>query len=183
MLVGMMGYKRSGKDSFASVLVEEYGYVRLAFADAMRDAAMLLNPYLSDGSRLADHVDRLGWDDAKANPDIRYVLQYLGTAVRDTLGHDAWVRPIRNRAVELMEEGRSVVITDVRFFNEAQMILDLGGDLLAVSRSGLVNSDMHISETGIPFEVATYNIQNDSTLEELHHTARMWHALATLTTL
>ena len=36
-VIGLTGYAQSGKDTVASILVEKYGYRRIAFADKIRD--------------------------------------------------------------------------------------------------------------------------------------------------
>lgn len=42
--IGIVGRKRSGKDTAAAALVEKLGYVRHGFADPLKDAALALNP-------------------------------------------------------------------------------------------------------------------------------------------
>jgi len=37
MIIGLSGYASAGKDSVAQILVEKFGYKRMAFADAIRD--------------------------------------------------------------------------------------------------------------------------------------------------
>ena len=41
-LIGLYGPPRSGKDTVAQFLVEEDGFTRLSFADALRDIAYAL---------------------------------------------------------------------------------------------------------------------------------------------
>jgi dephospho-CoA kinase len=36
MIIGLTGYAQSGKDTVANILVENYGYQRVAFADPIR---------------------------------------------------------------------------------------------------------------------------------------------------
>ena len=36
-VIGLTGYAQSGKDTLASILVEKYGYSRVAFGDKIRD--------------------------------------------------------------------------------------------------------------------------------------------------
>lgn len=46
-IVGLSGYARSGKDEAAKVLVEEFGFTRVAFADKLRDFLYALNPLVT----------------------------------------------------------------------------------------------------------------------------------------
>ena len=39
MIIGLTGYKGSGKDTAASHLVEKYGFTRVAFADKLKKSA------------------------------------------------------------------------------------------------------------------------------------------------
>ena len=170
-LIGLTGQKRVGKDSVAAVLVEEFGYRRLAFADALKAAALSLDPIVTRGigsGRLSFYVSILGWEAAKDVPEVRRTLQRLGTAIRD---HDrnVWVRPV---ATAIAEDDDPVVVTDVRFPNEADMIRDLGGIVLRVERPGMENDDPHPSEAGIAELDADGVIHNRGDLAELAETAR-----------
>lgn len=46
-LIGLTGLARSGKDTVGAMLVERYGYTRVAFADGIRDAALALDPIVT----------------------------------------------------------------------------------------------------------------------------------------
>jgi hypothetical protein len=46
-LIGLSGYARSGKDEAAKVLVEEFGFKRIAFADKLRDFLYALDPIVT----------------------------------------------------------------------------------------------------------------------------------------
>jgi hypothetical protein len=59
-----------------------------------------------------------------------------------------------------------VAITDLRYPNEAQRVLDLGGEVWEVVRPGLV-SDGHASEQTLPRDLVTLTIENDSDVADL----------------
>lgn len=178
-LVGMIGKKRSGKDSVASVLVEEYGFERRAFADPLKEAALGLDPLIrferDEGSlsspsheiglrieRLSSVVERLGWEAAKEVREVRRTLQNYGVAIRG-IEADFWVRqPFRT-----MRPGQAYVVTDVRFPNEVDAVRDRGGKIVRVTRPGLVSTDQHVSETALDGVVPDAEIVNDGTLEDL----------------
>jgi dephospho-CoA kinase len=46
-LIGLSGYARSGKDEAAKVLIEEFGFKRIAFADKLRDFLYALDPIVA----------------------------------------------------------------------------------------------------------------------------------------
>jgi dephospho-CoA kinase len=69
MIIGLSGYAQSGKDTVAKVLVEKYGYRRVAFADPIRDLLYGMDPLVPKGYgesvinyRLQDLVDSYGWE-------------------------------------------------------------------------------------------------------------------------
>jgi hypothetical protein len=99
------------------VLVEEYGYLRIAFADALKSMAITLDPCIptaADGTltvvpgglqtsvvvqRLSQLVQTEGWEAAKEHPEVRRFLQVLGTeGVRDHIGKSAWVDALDRKA-------------------------------------------------------------------------------------
>lgn len=167
ILMGISGRKRHGKDTFAARLVERHGFTRVAFADPMREMALALNPIISEGWRLAALVETFGWEEAKANREVRRTLQRLGTeAGRGVLGDSIWVDTAMRHARRL---GDRVVFTDCRFPNEADAIRDAGGQVIRVNRPAFPDDgDPHPSETALdryPFDDL---VLNDGTVEELH---------------
>lgn len=172
-LVGVIGRKRSGKDTFAARLVAAHGYTRIAFADPLRAAALALDPIVSSGERCAGEPDerlsevvaRLGWEAAKDVYEVRRTLQNFGVGLRDTLGPDIWV-DYAMRHVD--REPGPVVITDVRFPNEADAVEARGGMLVRIIRPGLGSDDDHISETALDARQAHHMIINAGTVADLH---------------
>jgi hypothetical protein len=129
-IIGLTGKMGSGKDTVGALLIER-GYKRLAFADALKATAYDINPIVGvrvtdDGiafERLQDVVFDFGWEKAKrANPEVRRTLQALGVAARDNVKRSIWV----DAALEVIDdEDENIVITDVRFPDEAQMVMHL----------------------------------------------------------
>lgn len=167
MIIGLSGYAQTGKDTVAKFLVDNYGFTRVAFADKLRDVAYGLNPIVKPGLRLKDAVDEMGWDKAKTRiPEVRNVLQNLGLAVRENLGFDTWV----NAALNTAAQTEDLVITDVRFINEADAIRERGGKIWRVIRPGVDAVNAHVSETqmdGYPFDELIFN---DRDIRELENT-------------
>lgn len=182
-LIGMSGYAGSGKDTAAQVLIDEYGFTRIAFADVLREMALAIDPYVYLGSvpddagirfigeyrRLYDVINMYGWDIAKNYfEDVRRLLQRLGTeAGRQILGENIWVDTALRRA-----EG-DVVVTDVRFPNELQAIYEQDGIVIRVERPGVGPRNDHPSETALTNAEFTTVIQNDGTIADLHQTMRL----------
>ena len=127
-----------GKDTLASILVEEHGFVRLAFADALKAVLGALCPYLERD--VADAIAELGIEEAKRSPiPVRAVLIDLGNAVRAHVSPDAWVLAV-TRKIDEAPDGR-FVITDLRFPHEVRTLRDRGGYLIRVDRKAAPVSD------------------------------------------
>jgi hypothetical protein len=100
------------------------------------------------------------------------MLQSLGTEWGRGMVHDEiWIRITMERAGEHLTVGRSVVITDVRFDNEAQAIVDAGGEVWRVTRPGwrclAEEAAAHQSEAGVSDHLITRIIDNSGSLDDL----------------
>lgn len=172
-IIGLSGFAGSGKDTAAQVLVEDFGFTQIAYADRLRDSLYALNPIVAHGWQvkgkdyplepvyLRNVIDRFGWQGYKNTlfyPEIRRLMQRMGTeAVRNTIGEDVWV----HAALAEAEKHERVVISDPRFYNELDAIRHRGGRLWRIERPGVMAQSSHPSEleaTGYPhFEYTLYN--------------------------
>lgn len=171
MIIGIGGYARTGKDTFAQFLVQNHGFKRIAFADLLKEVVYTLNPIVDPiiGFRVNDFVDDYGWDYAKENvPEIRRLLQRMGTeAGRELLGEDIWV----DAAFRNMEENENYCIPDMRFPNEAQRIIDNGGLTVRINREGIGPVNNHWGEVALDDWRFDYVINNDGDLDFLREMA------------
>lgn len=176
-IVGVIGKKRSGKDSFASTLIEERGFQRFAFADPLKESVLSVNPliygesYVSREERVSDVVESLGWEGAKEIPEVRRLLQEYGLAIRE-IQPDFWIRATMERVLDHATLSGPVVVTDVRFPNEAEEIRRAKGTLVRITRPGLKSDDSHISETALDDYDPDHVVVNSGTLEDLAAMAR-----------
>lgn len=170
-IIGLIGFPRSGKDTVAKLL-EPYGFVRVAFADKLREALYVLNPIVEtqpEVSRYQDVLIQYGYDKAKALPEVRRLLQYLGTEVgRNIIGKNVWV----DAALREAEKHERVVITDVRFHNEVHAVRQAGGKIVNVLRGEAECDHTHESEQLAAQyaknpDLADFTIKNDGPLEQL----------------
>lgn len=166
--IGLTGRKGAGKDSAALCLLER-GYRRVGFADPVRNALLAVDPWVifdtGRSQRLSDFVRQMGWDAAKRHPEVRRLLQRVGTeAGRSIHGFDCWIR----HAEKTAQEFGYVVFTDVRFSNEAEMIRSHGGLIVEIVRPGLPDDDTHCSEAGIDRSLINETVLNTTTLCSLH---------------
>lgn len=170
-IIGLSGYARSGKDTVADILVKDHGFTRVSFAQPMRDALYALNPIVSK-LRLQQVIDTYGWDNYKATPygdEIRELMQRLGTEVaRKQWGENFWVDQAEGIMLNLLNEGKKVVFTDVRFPNEAEMIDEYtNGQVWRIRRPGVFPANDHASEVSMDDYEFDRFIDNNGTIDEL----------------
>lgn len=174
MLIGLLGYKFSGKDTTADYLVEKYGFKKYAFATALKDVCQILFSFNADQlyGNSKEQVDPY-W---QITP--RSSFQFVGTdLIRNLIhkllpdvGDNFWVKVLDRQLNESKElENNNCIISDCRFINEVDYIKSKGGIIIKILRSD-TNIDSHISEAGID-AITNYDyiIYNDGTLEELYN--------------
>jgi hypothetical protein len=185
-VIGLTGRARHGKDTIAGFL-SLYDYERIGFADALKEMALAIDPHVKldwalwlvgpeSGSdpqftflKLSEVVRLYGWDVAKQQPDVRRVLQKLGTeAIRDIIGEDTWVDIVRRKIDSRIFRCRAV-IPDVRFLNEARAVVDMGGEVWRVVRPGYDSglSSLHPSEAQTQDLPVAFQLVNDGTIRDL----------------
>lgn len=174
-LVGISGFKRSGKNTFADVLrqvAHERGlaFVAVAFADPLRRAAAAA--YGVDVSNFTDDAKKDTLCEAWGIT-YRQMLINLGEAMW-SVDADHWVKALKQQVLQdrLLVSAPSekgpvdawcrldhlshytlngkalqllVAVTDVRLVNEAAAVQDLGGVNVLVRRPGVV-WDSHVNE-------------------------------------
>lgn len=155
IVVGISGYKGSGKDAVADILVRDHGFTKMAFATPIKDKVQILDPILGyhqeqccgdceqeiEEVRLStllaygltqEEIKR----DPMYGPELRRVWQYVGTDLFRADDEDYWVRLAEQALMETTAE--RIVFTDVRFENEAEMIYDLRDGGVYDERCGLM---------------------------------------------
>lgn len=181
-IIGIAGKINAGKTTIANDLGRK-GYIKMSFGKGVKDAVSSLfgidhhHLYDQDGKNELDEFWGL---------TPRVILQKFGTeAMRKVFGDDFWVKTLKKQidercmAAELLQEPQKllIVIDDVRFASEAQLIDDYGGVVWEVLRKpplprwweevmcmcGL----LHESEKRIPEKYVSATIGNYGSLYEL----------------
>jgi hypothetical protein len=169
--IALTGLARSGKDSVAARLVEHHGYVRVAFADALKVAALRTDPYIPlpaarVTTRLSALVERIGWELAKDRyPEVRRYLQEYGQTVRE-IQPMFWIKAAGDAVRDAWDAGKPVVVTDVRYFNEASFLKVQNFDLVRITRPGQTPG-AHLSEREMLSYPADREIVNGGSLAAL----------------
>jgi hypothetical protein len=98
---------------------------------------------------------------------VRRLLQWWGTEYRRAQDPDYWTKAW-GRKVEQYDLSRShVLVDDVRFLNELNVIRAHGGLIVKIERPGFLGANNHSSETSLDgFTAWDTIVVNDGTLED-----------------
>ncbi len=173
VLIGIVGKKYSGKSTIASHLVDKYGFQEFAFADPLKQACRDVFG-LTHQQLYGSVVDKES-KDPYWGVSPRHMLQDVGKMFRDLVRvrpeyHSIWIRSVE-RSIQ-QARARRVVVSDVRYEDEATMIRDKGGYLIGVYRSDVVSHDEHESENqDIRVDIV---IRNNGSISDLHDKVDAW---------
>jgi len=169
LLIGLTGLKGSGKDTAADVLILQ-GWSKVMMAGPLKDMLAALLRYQGASEHTIDRA--LNGDFKERASDLylrgrtpRHAMVTLGTEWgRNLISEDIWIAAAKRR---IGITPGSVVVTDVRFPNEAYMVRDLGGYLIRIERPGLEAAD-HPSENQVlamPVDLILTNDADVATLQ------------------
>jgi hypothetical protein len=167
ILIGVCGKKYSGKDTMADYLVSRYGFQKRSFAGPLKDACR----HLFHFSEAQCHDPRQKEVvDTRWNISPRQAFQMVGTDwVRHQFHRNFWVERMRH---ELMGFGPNdrVVLCDVRFENEKDLVLELGGFMWGIQRPSFRRRrDEHESETSMDsFFASLPLLENNGSVQEFY---------------
>lgn len=167
-LIGLTGYAGSGKDTVRQILQHRHDFDGIAFADPIRD---MLTALLESCDITTDWLTER---DLKEKPipelglSYRQMAQQLGTEWGRALKEDLWLRIAAQKvAVCALMESPGVVISDVRFPNEAAWVKAQGGVVWKILRPGIEPVRAHASEDLIATLPYDYVIDNRGTIDDL----------------
>lgn len=173
MIIAITGKKRSGKDVFASIL-QEHNFELYKFAQPIKNMCkdiFLWNEDYINGDKKEEIDPRWGISPRYAQQVIgtelfRQGLPSLSDGFRETVGDCIWVNRFRYwydnyKSTSLFG---NVVISDLRFLNEAKMVQEYGGLIVKIVRDTDSKSDVHQSEQEMESIISDYTIHNDGTL-------------------
>jgi hypothetical protein len=196
-LIGLHGRLSSGKDTAFDFLANNdpgLNFKRVAFADKLKISAMAALGYDSDKCSDEDVLADAGVLKARGEIAVyldgefevsftgREYLQWYGAeAHRDLFGEYFWVNALLPKPGPFLTQESNdkllchhypytdvLVVTDVRFDNEATRILALGGEVWwidAEQRLGS-NTDKHASEAKLPDSLISRRIDNNGSLSD-----------------
>lgn len=190
-IIALHGAQGAGKDTVADILVDRYGFTKLAFADRLREICLAANPIVTFEAdkgtlhqiaagerptlrpvRLAEIVSRHGWTEAKrCYPEVRrFQTAQANEVFQDFVGREFFAEFV----VDVITNHPGYwVVPDLRFAHEYDVMVDaFGADSLDVWWVKRPNSPIEHrhearSESWHPAEGTYAEIVNDGTLEDL----------------
>lgn len=184
LLIGICGEKRSGKDTMADYLCNNYAFVKYALADPMKKGVQ----------EMFGFTDKQLWgeDEHKESIDERYgvsprkvmqkfaselfqfdIYKLLPEIEKKIERRLFWVYRFRAWYKKEMESKikLNVVVSDVRFPHEADPIKEMNGIIIKVVRNNKNNNlqkDNHMSETEMIEIKEDYLIVNNGTKKDYY---------------
>lgn len=159
LLIGLTGRKQSGKSTVAKILAVDHNFIERSFAAPIRQfTAELLG--LTPDQLEQEKEAPIAWLDGKVSP--RQIMQRMGTEFGRQMVHpELWVRRALLGAQGYLDTGRHLVVSDVRFANEATAIRELGGVILHLRRPDAdSHTDTHVSEIPLPVKFGDFFVHN-----------------------
>lgn len=188
-LIGLAGRAGAGKDTTADILCSAYGFARTNFAAPLRrelmDAFCIDERVFSTDQKERRHnalalcrcretafVNRmleLGGINLTAPRSARELMRWWGTEYRRHQDDLYWIRKMAQWIETVFAQGiTSIVITDVRFINEADFIRAAGGSIWKVRRTQAdMKSANHQSEAEIELIWSDKAIDNNGSITDL----------------
>ena len=172
MLIGILGNKRHGKDTISDYLVQQFNFTKDALATPIKDICEILFHF--DNDQL--YGDKKEIPDEYWNVSARQVMQFIGTDLfRNQMGklipdmkNNFWIRHFEYKYYKIYQN-KNIVVSDIRFQNEVDMIHSLGGIIIKVYRPDYPIDTKHPSEKGIHIiKNYDYQIINDSNKQDLY---------------
>jgi len=188
MIIGVCGLIGSGKGTVADMLVAEHGFVKVSFADKLKDAVSemfdwprdMVEGDTNESREWREKVDEFWTKETGRQITPRLVLQEFGTeCMRQGFYDGIWVSLVKKRILD--NPTTNFVVPDTRFPNEIKMVQELGGNVWWVRRgqlpgwfvdyriSAVEPRDIHSSEWAWGRTDFDQIIDNNETVSELRN--------------
>jgi hypothetical protein len=140
-IIGICGFIGSGKGTAGDILVDDYGFTKLSFADKLKDGVSavfgwdreLLEGITKDSREWREAPDEFWTKELGREITPRFVIQSFGTdCVRKGFDENVWTLFVKQKLQE--NPTTDYVIPDVRFYNERDMIRKESGKIWRVKK-------------------------------------------------
>lgn len=115
-VIAFCGFQGSGKDYNCKRLMMTKGFIKVAFADALREISFKLLGYTIDEGM--KHYEELKQTELINGLNFRNILENLGSAIRK-YDRDFWAKTV---LVQIAQTSKNVCISDLRYANEYRVL-------------------------------------------------------------
>lgn len=180
-VIGVTGRKFHGKDTLSDYLVQNHGYIKLSFAQPVKDIAKIIFGFNEEQL----HGDLKETIDERWYITPRECFQFIGTELfRDNIGKilphigkNIWAYCLveKIKSILIVNPDAKFVISDVRYSNEIEALNFLGYSMnihckiIRIRRHNVMSNDSckHSSEELIDQLIVDHEIINDSDTKSL----------------
>ncbi len=111
ILIALTGHMRAGKSTVAEYLVKRHSFLKFALATPIKELIKSLDLPLE-----------------------RKILQHVGNCMRQ-IDEDVWLKAMWKRLKPFINEGKNIVIEDVRLLHEAEYFKTRGFEIIKINAS------------------------------------------------
>ena len=180
-IIGIMGVKRSGKDTVSDYFVQNLGFIQYAFGDPLKIALQSLFMF-TDKQLWGEEIDKEAVDE-RWGISPRRMMEIVGTDLFQfdihkhlregelPVGRGLWVNRFNFWREDLLNINPSakIIVSDIRFEHEANRVKELGGQIWKVIRPSIKSVSTAKAETELEKIRPDKILINDSTKEDLYN--------------
>lgn len=145
---------QQGKDTATKFFEDNFNGVRVGLADKVKEIATLM-----------------GWNGVKDERGRKFLVD-LGTVAGRTYDKDMWLKLASKKVDSILNEGKNVVLSDVRFVSEEMYFRDNFKDTVVIGIESDTIGDKAFKNDLAQIEYKDikkdYIIQNNGTIEEFY---------------
>jgi hypothetical protein len=177
MIVAITGRAGTGKTTVAEYLIDK-GYETVSFATPIKEVTNILLGWsmeILEGTNPENRILKETLKHPTLGMTPRQAMQQIGTVFKN-IRDDFWIRIAEEKILSYIKQGKNVVIPDVRFTNEYELLSSLEATIICLYTDEKTYKvkypELHISENEyIDFVDKIPNIYNkkdESLFEEVN---------------